>query len=277
MGRIDVLSKKTIAVAIAAGAVSTAVADRLIVEIAVGPPSSIDLELCQDLPIVGGCDSDMSSITGTARFFVDTNLGVARLVAATLTTTESLDYTYTGLLSQVDATASTVDIVYAGTGPTAPASVSPTGDFTFVAVDLNIVGTAAVTGTVLGAGDVNETIDFADFGPFASDLAGNLTETAGVWSLSGGVSFDETTTGDVLGLTVTTNAIGSLVIDGTGTGTPACAADCDFNGTLNLDDIDCFVSGFLSSDLVAVDCDGNGTLNLDDLDCFVASFLAGCP
>ena len=58
----------------------------------------------------------------------------------------------------------------------------------------------------------------------------------------------------------------------------ACSfADCDANGTINLDDLDCFVAGFLAADLAAADCDANGTINLDDLDCFVVSFLAGCP
>ncbi len=56
-----------------------------------------------------------------------------------------------------------------------------------------------------------------------------------------------------------------------------CLADCDGNGTLNVDDIDCWVAGFLAGDLGVSDCDGNGTLNVDDVDCFVAAFLAGCP
>ncbi len=56
-----------------------------------------------------------------------------------------------------------------------------------------------------------------------------------------------------------------------------CFADCDASGSLNIDDIDCFVAGFLGSDLATADCDGNGTLNIDDIDCFIASFLAGCP
>ena len=57
----------------------------------------------------------------------------------------------------------------------------------------------------------------------------------------------------------------------------SCPADCDESGVLNLDDIDCFVSGFLAVDTAIADCDGNGVLNLDDIDCFVAAFLAGCP
>ena len=57
----------------------------------------------------------------------------------------------------------------------------------------------------------------------------------------------------------------------------ACFADCDGNGALNIDDIDCFVAAFIGSDIAAADCDGNGTLNIDDIDCFVAAFTAGCP
>ncbi|MEQ8771031.1 MAG: choice-of-anchor B family protein [Phycisphaerales bacterium] len=58
---------------------------------------------------------------------------------------------------------------------------------------------------------------------------------------------------------------------------PACFADCDGNGSLNVDDVDCFVAAFLGSDLGGADCDGNGSLNVDDVDCFVAGFLGGCP
>ncbi|GJM19800.1 MAG: hypothetical protein DHS20C14_20130 [Phycisphaeraceae bacterium] len=58
---------------------------------------------------------------------------------------------------------------------------------------------------------------------------------------------------------------------------PPCFCDCDGNGVLNVDDVDCLVTGFIGGDLAAADCDGNGTLNIDDIDCFVACFLAGCP
>ncbi|MEQ8769684.1 MAG: EF-hand domain-containing protein [Phycisphaerales bacterium] len=56
-----------------------------------------------------------------------------------------------------------------------------------------------------------------------------------------------------------------------------CFCDCDGNGTINIDDIDCFVAGFLGGDTGVADCDGNGSINIDDIDCFVACFLAGCP
>ncbi len=57
---------------------------------------------------------------------------------------------------------------------------------------------------------------------------------------------------------------------------PPCFADCDANGALNVDDVDCFVAGFLAGDVGVADCDGNAALNVDDVDCFVVEFLAGC-
>ncbi len=56
-----------------------------------------------------------------------------------------------------------------------------------------------------------------------------------------------------------------------------CSADCDGSGTLNVDDIDCFVTAFLSGDLGSADCDASGVLNVDDIDCFVGCFLSGLP
>ncbi len=56
---------------------------------------------------------------------------------------------------------------------------------------------------------------------------------------------------------------------------PACPADLDGNGSLNLDDIDAFVTAFLAGNLLA-DFDGTGTINIDDIDAYVAAFLAGC-
>ncbi len=60
-------------------------------------------------------------------------------------------------------------------------------------------------------------------------------------------------------------------------GRVTCPADYDANGAVNLDDLDLWVTGFLSADMYIADCDGNGILNFDDIDCFVAAFLGGCP
>jgi subtilisin-like proprotein convertase family protein len=63
---------------------------------------------------------------------------------------------------------------------------------------------------------------------------------------------------------------------GTANALPCSAADCDGSGSLNVDDVQCFVTAFLSLE-AAADCDGSGVVNVDDVDCFVAAFLAGCP
>ena len=55
-----------------------------------------------------------------------------------------------------------------------------------------------------------------------------------------------------------------------------CPADCDGNGMLTLDDVDCFIAAFFGSSPEA-DCDGSGMLTLDDVDCFITAFFAGCP
>ncbi|GJM18884.1 MAG: hypothetical protein DHS20C14_10970 [Phycisphaeraceae bacterium] len=68
-----------------------------------------------------------------------------------------------------------------------------------------------------------------------------------------------------------------IKVYGTASSSACTFADCDANGVLNVDDIDCYVAAFLGGDLAAADCDSSGVLNVDDIDCFVADFLAGCP
>ncbi|MEZ6318823.1 MAG: family 16 glycosylhydrolase [Phycisphaerales bacterium] len=58
--------------------------------------------------------------------------------------------------------------------------------------------------------------------------------------------------------------------------TTPCLVDIDGNGTLNLDDVNLFATGFTSGDL-GIDQDGNGVLNLDDVNLFAQGFVAGCP
>jgi len=247
------------------------------VTIAVGPPSGIDLELCQDLPIVSGCDSDASDLVGSVLLRIDETAGTVELLDFTISTTDSLDYVYTGVLSHVDATAPTVDVVYVGAGPTAPAPITA-GSFTVPDVPVNLVGTAFVTGTILGAGNVDETIDLSTFGPFTADFSATLTPIAGGYALDGGFTFMETTTGEVLGITVTTNANGDIVLAGQGPSVPAACNPADLNadGVLNLDDINLFAQAFVSATPPA-DLDANGSYNLDDINLFATAFVTGCP
>ena len=56
---------------------------------------------------------------------------------------------------------------------------------------------------------------------------------------------------------------------------PACPADLNADGRVNVDDLEAFVNAFLAADPLA-DLDGNSAINVDDLEAFVQSFLAGC-
>ncbi len=117
-------------------------------------------------------------------------------------------------------------------------------------------------------------------GPTGSEVSG------GWFFVSYNVADFVNTTANVRVRFIAKDDVGTIVeagVDGFNIGATSCEdpatcfADCDGNGSLNVDDIDCFVAAFLSSDLGGADCDGNGTLNVDDIDCFVAEFLAGCP
>ncbi|MEQ8770036.1 MAG: GC-type dockerin domain-anchored protein [Phycisphaerales bacterium] len=111
--------------------------------------------------------------------------------------------------------------------------------------------------------------------PFSIDWysvdAGGGELTGSVYRLVGTIGQAEAS-GNLVGFPLT---IEPGFWSGAFVGVLACPADLDQNGTLNFDDIDLFVAGFLASDLIA-DLDGNGVLNFDDIDLFVISFLAGC-
>ncbi len=108
---------------------------------------------------------------------------------------------------------------------------------------------------------------------FACDNSSAIDGIAGVYS------FDIDPTGDpvpVAGAPFSTQGISPHDVVAWA-GATACFADCDANGTVNTDDIDCFVAAFLAANLAGADCDANGILNLDDIECFADNFLAGCP
>jgi probable HAF family extracellular repeat protein len=59
------------------------------------------------------------------------------------------------------------------------------------------------------------------------------------------------------------------------TSTPLCAADCNANGLLDIDDFICFQTLFVLNEPQA-DCDGNVAINIDDFECFQTLFALGC-
>ncbi|GJM19980.1 MAG: hypothetical protein DHS20C14_21930 [Phycisphaeraceae bacterium] len=55
----------------------------------------------------------------------------------------------------------------------------------------------------------------------------------------------------------------------------SCGSDCSNDGILNVDDIECFVTGFVVGSSAA-DCTGDGSLNVNDIECFITGFMSGC-
>ena len=58
-------------------------------------------------------------------------------------------------------------------------------------------------------------------------------------------------------------------------GVPACYADCEADGDLDIDDFVCFQTLFAFGDDYA-DCEGDGDLDIDDFICFQTAFAVGC-
>jgi hypothetical protein len=56
---------------------------------------------------------------------------------------------------------------------------------------------------------------------------------------------------------------------------PPCFADCDNDGTLDINDFICYQTLFALGD-PAADCDGDGMLLINDFVCFQTAFVLGC-
>ncbi len=148
------------------------------------------------------------------------------------------------------------------------------GDWTDLGTAVNIDLSCDMNGDlVVDGADVNAlVIDILETAYGDVDLDGDVDSAdEAIVSANQGMSPAGWADGD-------TDCDGDVDADDLAVFNAKCAfADCDANGTINLDDIDCFVAAFLGGDLAGADCDDNGTINLDDIDCFVASFLGGCP
>jgi hypothetical protein len=57
---------------------------------------------------------------------------------------------------------------------------------------------------------------------------------------------------------------------------PACIADCESDGALDIDDFVCFMTSYSLGDKAKADCDGDSQLTIDDFICFQTSFVLGC-
>ena len=153
-------------------------------------------------------------------------------------------------------------------------------------MDLNPPGAAGSTATAcegglqIGSADFNDGLGarpgiWAGRADTFVDLSG--VKPAGYSSFSlVGIDVAPDGTISLVGTAHNTDLSRSEAVLLTSSDAPACPADLDGNGTLNLDDINLFASAFVAGDLRA-DMDGNGALNLDDINLFAQGFGAGCP
>ncbi|GJM19307.1 MAG: hypothetical protein DHS20C14_15200 [Phycisphaeraceae bacterium] len=159
--------------------------------------------------------------------------------------------------------------------PDAPATVSPDGgDVLLLTIDEMNVTLDPSSVELVYDGGLGDTV-----------VAGEPGKEAGVWEFAvpagvcGGTASYHFRAATALGeaYTLPADSPAQAITAAVGEDCPpACFADIDGNGDLNIDDVDAFVAGFVAADLGVADCDGSGGLNIDDVDCFVASFVGGC-
>ncbi|MCC6661200.1 MAG: hypothetical protein IT437_09975 [Phycisphaerales bacterium] len=116
---------------------------------------------------------------------------------------------------------------------------------------------AAVSGTVGGGGWAAESFSVQDYVPLTAQVRVRFTAS------------------DNPNDSLTEAAIDDLVVSRLSC-PPACYADCNGDGALNLSDFGCFQTRFALGDAYA-DCNGDGVKNLSDFGCFTTKFALGCP
>ncbi len=85
---------------------------------------------------------------------------------------------------------------------------------------------------------------------------------------------ESTTLADIIRLNTD---IGAELADDVFLAARACPADFDFDGGLDVDDIDQFIQRFRDAIPNNADMNGDGDENVDDIDALVSAFLNGCP
>jgi hypothetical protein len=251
-------------------------AQSLDLEITLAAPSGISAELCQDAPLVGGCDTANTDIVGSFSFQVNQSAGTVTLVGFTTTTTSGLEFNYTGLFSFLDIGLGVVDASYAGVGPTGPVTLGEDGSFVFPGVLVNIAGMGDAMGSIFGIASINETLDLAAFSPVAVDLAGTLVESGGVYTLDGSFTFGGSSVVEP-NIPVTASIESTVTITGTGIGTPSgCPASFDGDGDADIFDILAFLAAWNMGD-PRTDLNDNGSADIFDVLGFLEIWNMGCP
>ena len=181
------------------------------------------------------------------------------------------DYGFWGAIN-VDVPVAQARYATPGT-PTGPVGVALDSTFFFPSLLTNLSGAGTVTGSILGLGDINETLDLSAGNPILSDLAGTVAVTGTDVVFHGIITYagsSEVAPG------VTIDMSGAIVINATGPLPPSCVADWNGDGLLDFFDVLGFLDDFSAGNAPA-DINADGVFDFFDVQAFLQAFSAGCP
>ncbi|RMH11246.1 MAG: hypothetical protein D6695_09580 [Planctomycetota bacterium] len=265
-------------------ALLTAAVSAAMTTVALAQPTTLSLDAGSSISVTGTLhtpigsqtDSDSSPISGTITIELD-SYGTPTAITLhdfNMLVVQSIDLNYDwGFLGSVDITVGNASASYGGTTPAGPVAVNPDSTFYFPSILTNINGSGSATGSIFLFGDINETVNLADFNPFATDFAGSVGVNGDTVTLAGTIDFagsGEVVTG------ITMDLSGTLTLAASGPAPQPCVPDWNADGALDFFDVLGFLSAFTSNE-PAADLNNDGILDFFDVLDFLSLFAAGCP
>ncbi|MEZ6242524.1 MAG: GC-type dockerin domain-anchored protein [Phycisphaerales bacterium] len=245
--------------------------------------SMIDLDLTINLAVLGSDSaSDSSPITGEVEIELD-DYGTPTSITIhdfALAMQDNLSFHFEWFLSEIDAAGSGLGAVYETPGtPTGPVPVSA-GAFSFGSVLTALSGTLTANGSVIGAGDINETVVLDDQPPYAAPISGMVTSDGTTVTINGGmITFSGST--ELIAGVATLDVVGTVtfVASGPAPQPAGCnAADlAEPYDQLDFSDVVSFLTAFGTMAPEADIAAPFGQWDFSDVVEFLTAFGMGCP
>ena len=242
--------------------------------------SDVNAEICISPPgLSTKCDTDGSSLSGGMSIELDdyVNPGSITMDDFTLVIDQPMTYTmdWGFFVGSLDIQITNVVVHYATPGtPTGPVAVDGSGNFDFPVLSATFTGNGTyqghgpIIGSLVGSG----TFNLADFGPSDAAIAGRVTVTNGIITLSGAQTFANT--GDLNGVTTAISGMATLLA--TGNVPDTCRVDINGDGIVNTQDFLAYLNLWTAGDPEA-DFTGDGVVNTQDFLLFLNEWTVGCP
>jgi len=241
------------------------------------------LDICES--VTGSCDSDSSPVIGTVELDLSTpqDPQQASILSFNFALTETLNLSYNlGFGQTLTLTGNNLQTAYALDGPTGPEPVGPGGDLFFPAVPQATAGTLSYSTSTLLCFvfqsqnlPCNDTIDLAESGIIEAPVLANLVRNGDelVLTISITAEFDSADLPDAppISGTITTTILATAPVPA-----PACPADVDESGSVDLDDLNIVLTNF-GQQTSNGDTNGDGVVDLDDLNTVLTAFGTECP